>query len=114
MEKRKYEEESFSPSRFKIKLKKLTKEEERVILHKGTEIPYTGEYENHFEEGMYACRQCGALLYRSEDKFDAQCGWPSFDDEICGAVLRSTDKDGLRTEISCANCKWHLGPCICG
>ena len=89
--------------------RELTKEEERVIIHKGTEKPFSGKYENHWEEGVYVCKRCGAELYRSGDKFDASCGWPSFDDEIDGAVKRSPDADGHRVEITCANCGAHLG-----
>ncbi len=92
-----------------LKYNKLTPEEQRVILHKGTDMPFTGEYEFKTDPGIYICRQCNAPLYRSEDKFDAHCGWPSFDDEIKGAVIRVPDKDGRRTEIICANCKGHLG-----
>jgi methionine-R-sulfoxide reductase len=92
-----------------MKLNKLTPEEERVIVHKGTEEPFTGEYDNFFEPGTYVCRRCGAALYRSEDKFDARCGWPSFDQEIEGAVKRVPDTDGERTEIQCARCGAHLG-----
>jgi len=93
---------------------KLTPEEERVIINKGTEMPYTGEYYNNKEKGTYTCRQCGAELYKSEDKFDSHCGWPSFDDEIEGAVKRVTDADGRRTEIICANCGGHLGHVFMG
>ena len=88
---------------------RLTPEEERVIVHKGTEAPFTGEYDDFWQEGVFTCRRCGAELYNSSDKFDAHCGWPSFDQEIEGAVLRSTDADGMRTEITCANCGAHLG-----
>ncbi len=87
----------------------LTPEEEHVILRKGTEAPFSGEYWDFFEEGIYRCKRCGADLYRSEDKFAASCGWPSFDDEIPGAVRRVPDPDGRRTEIVCARCGAHLG-----
>ena len=93
----------------KMTLKKLTPDEERVIIHKGTEAPFTGKYEKNKETGTYACKQCGASLYRSADKFDSHCGWPSFDDEIAGAVKRTEDADGRRTEITCAKCGGHLG-----
>ena len=92
-----------------MQFKKLTPEEERVIVYKGTEAPYTGIYENFKEPGTYVCKRCGAPLYRSADKFDANCGWPAFDDEIPGAVKRVSDSDGMRTEIQCAACGAHLG-----
>ncbi|RLD47518.1 MAG: methionine sulfoxide reductase [Bacteroidetes bacterium] len=88
---------------------KLTEQERFVILNKGTEAPFTGRYVHSKEEGVYTCKQCDAPLYNSEDKFDSHCGWPSFDDEIEGAVERKTDADGSRTEILCAQCGAHLG-----
>jgi len=93
----------------KARYRKLTSEEESVIVHKGTEMPFTGKYYAFWEKGTYVCKRCGAPLYRSESKFEAGCGWPSFDDEILGAVKRSVDADGVRTEITCANCGAHLG-----
>jgi methionine-R-sulfoxide reductase len=89
--------------------KQLTPEEEDVIVHKGTEMPFSGEYDEFFAPGTYCCKRCGAGLYRSKDKFGARCGWPSFDDEIPGAVLRIPDNDTDRTEIQCAKCGAHLG-----
>lgn len=95
-------------------LNKLTPEEEEVIVHKGTEMPFTGEYDELFKAGTYVCRRCNSPLYRSEDKFDAGCGWPAFDDEIAGAVRRLPDPDGERIEIECANCGAHLGHVFLG
>ncbi len=92
-----------------LKLNELNNEEKRVIINKGTEMPYTGKYYKNKDKGTYVCRQCNTPLYTSADKFDSHCGWPSFDDEIKGAVERVLDSDGRRTEIICAKCKGHLG-----
>ena len=92
----------------------LTDEERYVIVDKGTERPFTGKYNDHFEKGTYICKRCGAHLYRSENKFRTHCGWPSFDDEIKGAVKRIADADGIRTEIQCSKCGAHLGHVFLG
>jgi peptide-methionine (R)-S-oxide reductase len=88
---------------------KLSQEESRVILKKGTEMPFTGEFNDFYREGTFVCRQCEQPLYTSSDKFSSGCGWPSFDDEIRGAVEKVRDADGRRVEIICSNCKGHLG-----
>jgi peptide methionine sulfoxide reductase msrA/msrB len=103
-----------APSQNQTTSKKLTPEEEHVIVHKGTEAPFTGKYFAFWQKGTYVCKRCGAKLYRSENKFEADCGWPSFDDEIPGAVKRLYDPDGVRTEIQCANCGAHLGHVFIG
>ncbi len=97
-----------------MKDNKLTEFEQYVILKKGTERAGTGEYDEHFEKGTYICKQCNAPLYKSSSKFESHCGWPSFDDEIEGAVIRKPDPDGFRTEIICANCGAHLGHVFTG
>lgn len=93
----------------KNKFNQLTPEEKRVLINKGTERPFTGKYNDFSESGVYICKQCNAPLYRSEDKFHSHCGWPSFDDEVPGAIVRKKDADGRRIEILCANCEGHLG-----
>ena len=92
----------------------LTAEEKYIIEHKGTERPFTGAYDDFYEEGHYICRKCNAELYRSVDKFDAHCGWPAFDKEVEGSVNHLPDPDGHRTEVECANCGGHLGHVFMG
>jgi len=92
----------------------LTPEEERVVIHKATELPFTGKYVGHWKMGTYVCKRCRSPLYHSKHKFEAHCGWPSFDDEVPGAVKRVPDPDGLRTEIVCARCGAHLGHLFTG
>lgn len=93
---------------------KLTAEQEEVIVNKGTERPYSGEYVKDMGEGLYTCARCNEPLYTSKTKFDGHCGWPSFDEEIAGKVKRIPDPDGIRTEIVCANCNAHLGHVFLG
>lgn len=100
--------------KMKMKYNELTPHEKSVILYKGTESPYVGEYVNTKDSGIYVCKQCNAPLYKSEDKFESSCGWPSFDDEIKGAVTKIPDSDGSRTEILCKNCGGHLGHVFMG
>jgi len=88
---------------------KLTPEEKRVIIDKATEIPFSGEYDNFYEDGIFICRRCNALLFSSKSKFDSGCGWPSFDENFPNAIKRVPDPDGIRTEIECASCGAHLG-----
>ena len=92
----------------------LTPQERSIIEEKGTERPFSGEYDNLYDAGTYICRRCNAELYRSDNKFDAFCGWPAFDDEVPGAVKRLPDPDGMRTEIECVNCGGHLGHVFMG
>ena len=92
----------------------LSDQERRVIIEKGTEMPFTGEYNDWKLEGVFVCRQCELPLYNSSDKFNSGCGWPSFDDEIENAVEKVLDRDGRRVEIICSNCKGHLGHVFTG
>lgn len=97
-----------------VKTNPLTPEEARVILQKGTEMPFSGKYYKFDGKGVYTCKYCGAILFRSSDKFDSECGWPSFDNDVPGAVKKSTDADGQRTEITCNRCGGHLGHVFLG
>jgi peptide-methionine (R)-S-oxide reductase len=92
-----------------MKYNNLTTHEKRVIEDKGTEVPFSGEYDNFYEEGTFICRRCNNPLFSSQAKFDARCGWPAFDENFSGALKRIPDPDGQRTEIECANCGAHLG-----
>lgn len=92
-----------------LPLNQLTEEEQRIIINKGTELPFTGEYDDFWEEGIFICRQCNAPLFSSKAKFDAGCGWPAFDENFPDAVKRTPDSDGQRVEIVCKQCRGHLG-----
>ena len=95
-------------------MNKLTDEEKRIIIDKGTEAPFTGVYVNNKDTGVYVCKQCENALYNSKDKFESSCGWPSFDDEITGAIKKTMDVDGIRTDITCMKCGGHLGHLFTG
>ncbi len=97
-----------------MKIFELTPEEKRIIIDKGTERPFSGEYVHHKEPGVYICKFCDTPLYDSKDKFESSCGWPSFDNEREGAVKKTLDADGTRTEITCALCGGHLGHVFAG
>lgn len=90
-------------------MNKLTQEEKHIIEDKGTEPPFSGEYDDFYQEGEYLCRRCDNPLFSSQAKFDAGCGWPAFDDHYPNSVIQIPDQDGHRTEIQCAKCKGHLG-----
>jgi peptide-methionine (R)-S-oxide reductase len=92
-----------------MKYNNLTPEEKNIIEQKGTERPFSGEYDDFYEDGTFICRKCNARLFSSKAKFDAHCGWPAFDENFQNAVNRLPDPDGQRTEIQCANCGAHLG-----
>lgn len=93
---------------------KLTSQEQHIIVNKGTEAPFSGEYDNFYKDGTYICRRCNSPLFSSKTKFDAGCGWPAFDENFSNAVLRTLDSDGMRTEIQCTNCQAHLGHVFTG
>ena len=95
-------------------MNKLTLEEKKVIVNKATEAPFSGEYDNFYKDGVFVCKRCNFPLFSAQAKFDAGCGWPSFDDSFSGAIKRVLDSDGIRTEIQCSNCNAHLGHVFLG